>query len=104
MISYRPLDTSEADWDNWGSFPTLEPIDLAWEDDERMHEHKIALTIDGYPFFPETTAMRFEFAAKEEKSQIAVQQIRFFGISRQKALSYEFGDHCSTLKWALDQG
>ena len=96
VISYRPLDTSEADWDDWDIFPTLDPIDLAWADDERMLEHKIALSVDGMPFAPETTAMRFEFAAKggQEKSQIAVQQIRFFGISRQKALYYEFGDQC----------
>jgi len=47
VISYRPLDTSDADWNNWDQFPKLDSIDLAWEDDERMHEHKIALTVDG---------------------------------------------------------
>jgi len=39
-----------------------------------------------------------------KKSSIAVQQIRFFGISRQKALYYEFGDHCETLLQAIADG
>ena len=61
VISYRPLDTPDADWDNWDQLPKLAKIDLAWDDDERMHEHKIRLTVDKFNYLPEITAMRFEF-------------------------------------------
>ena len=48
--------------------------------------------------------MRFDFTAKDEarRRDIAVQQIQFYGISRQKALFHEYGEHCATLLFYRD--
>ena len=93
VVSYLTMASlAEGAKDNWES---LDKIDLQFDANE--NESVIELWKDGSNASPETTAMRFEFTAKEGENSIAVGQIQFYGISRQKALYYEYGKHCSTL-------
>ena len=87
VVSYLLLGSAADEWES------LDPIDLDWGKDDRYTELKFELQKDGEAFAPETTSMRFEFTAKDERNKrhIAVQQIQFYGISRQKALFHEYG-------------
>jgi len=100
VVSYLTMASLAEGADNWES---LDEIDLHWEANERYTENVIELWKNGSNASPETTAMRFEFTAKEGENSIAVQQIQFYGISRQKALYYEYGKHCSTLLYYRDE-
>ena len=99
VVSYLTMASlAEGAKDNWES---LDKIDLQFDANE--NESVIELWKDGSNASPETTAMRFEFTAKEGENSIAVGQIQFYGISRQKALYYEYGKHCSTLLYYRDE-